>query len=168
MRGIQIAITIDGMLNAPLTGTGPDATLAPADIQGTLTPLLDARNVIRRHEARSVFLDAGHGGSDPGAGNGTRMQEKEVTLERQFEKYVKEPDYESKLGLLHLVDHDIDRALELLAGDYPVAVFVDDFAQGSVGAVFSTLVDIERIELLLDALTPHSQFALLSRDSPKL
>ena len=29
-----------------------------------------------------------------------------------------------------------------------VAVFVDDFAQGSVGAVFSTLVDIERIELL--------------------
>jgi N-acetylmuramoyl-L-alanine amidase len=69
------------MLNAPLTGTGPDATLAPADIQGTLTPLLDARNVIRRHGARSVFLDAGHGGSDPGAGNGTRMQEKEVTLD---------------------------------------------------------------------------------------
>ena len=35
-----------------------------------------------------------------------------------------------------------------LTSPQSVAVFVDDFAQGSVGAVFSTLVDIERIELL--------------------
>lgn len=35
-----------------------------------------------------------------------------------------------------------------LTSPQSVAVFVDDFAQSSVGAVFSTLVDIERIELL--------------------
>jgi iron complex outermembrane receptor protein len=35
-----------------------------------------------------------------------------------------------------------------LTSPQSVAVFVDDFAQSSVGAVFATLVDIERVELL--------------------
>lgn len=51
---------------------------------------------------------------------------KSWSLETQFEKYVSEPDYRSHLGMLHWVDHDLDRALDLLCGDYPVAVFIDD------------------------------------------
>jgi hypothetical protein len=47
-------------------------------------------------------------------------------LDERFEAYVREPDYESRLGFLHLVDHDMDRALELLVGDYPIAIFIDD------------------------------------------
>jgi iron complex outermembrane receptor protein len=35
-----------------------------------------------------------------------------------------------------------------LTSPQSVTVFVDEFAQGSVGAVFSTMVDVERIELL--------------------
>jgi hypothetical protein len=48
------------------------------------------------------------------------------TLDRPFEKYVTEPSYQTELGLLHLVDHDLDRALRLLVGSRPVAVFIDD------------------------------------------
>jgi hypothetical protein len=48
------------------------------------------------------------------------------TVDRPFEKYVSEPAYQTELGLLHLVDHDLDRALRLLVRDRPVAVFIDD------------------------------------------
>jgi hypothetical protein len=49
------------------------------------------------------------------------------TLDRPFEKYVTEPNYDSQLGLLHLVDHDLDRALRLLVGNSGrIAVFIDD------------------------------------------
>jgi hypothetical protein len=48
------------------------------------------------------------------------------TIDRQFDKYVIEPNYLSELGLLHLVDHDLERALHLLAGDEAIAVFIDD------------------------------------------
>jgi len=48
------------------------------------------------------------------------------TVDRPFEKYVSEPAYQTELGLLHLVDHDLDRALRLLVRDSPIAVFIDD------------------------------------------
>jgi KAP family P-loop domain len=48
------------------------------------------------------------------------------TLDRPFEKYISEPSYQSEFGLLHLVDHDLDRALRLLVADRPIAVFIDD------------------------------------------
>lgn len=51
---------------------------------------------------------------------------KEHTLDRNFEKYVTEPNYAGELGLLHLVDHDLDLALRLLVGKRKIAVFIDD------------------------------------------
>ncbi|MFT4613947.1 MAG: iron complex outermembrane receptor protein [Bacteroidia bacterium] len=39
-------------------------------------------------------------------------------------------------------------AFSALTSPQSVAVFVDDFAQSSVGTVFATMVDIERVELL--------------------
>ena len=47
-------------------------------------------------------------------------------LDDKFEKYISEPNYEDRLGFLHFVDTDLDRALKLLVGDYPIAVFIDD------------------------------------------
>jgi hypothetical protein len=55
----------------------------------------------------------------------TKFAEK-WTLRDKFKTYVQEPDYEGKLGYLHLVDSDIDKALQLLAGKHTIAVFVDD------------------------------------------
>ncbi|HWW60353.1 MAG TPA: P-loop NTPase fold protein, partial [Thermoanaerobaculia bacterium] len=47
-------------------------------------------------------------------------------IDTPFEKYVTEPNYKSELGLLHLIDEDLDRALGLLVGSRPIAVFIDD------------------------------------------
>lgn len=47
-------------------------------------------------------------------------------IDAPFEKYITEPGYEAQLGMLHLVDHDLDRALRLLVGIRPIAVFIDD------------------------------------------
>ena len=47
-------------------------------------------------------------------------------IDRPFERYVTEPNYQNDLGPLHLIDHDLDRALRLLVGDKPIAVFIDD------------------------------------------
>lgn len=48
------------------------------------------------------------------------------TIDGNFDKYVTEPNYRTELGLLHLIDHDLDRALGLLVGNRPIAVFIDD------------------------------------------
>lgn len=48
------------------------------------------------------------------------------SIQDKFEKYISEPDYESRMGYLWLVDQDIGRALDLLVGDHPVAIFIDD------------------------------------------
>jgi len=47
-------------------------------------------------------------------------------IDANFDKYVTEPNYRTELGLLHLIDHDLDRALGLLVGSSPIAVFIDD------------------------------------------
>lgn len=48
------------------------------------------------------------------------------TVDHKFEKYLSEPAYQTELGLLHLVDYDLDRALRLLVGSRRIAVFIDD------------------------------------------
>jgi hypothetical protein len=47
-------------------------------------------------------------------------------IDASFDKFVTEPNYRTELGLLHLIDHDLDRALGLLVGSSPIAVFIDD------------------------------------------
>ena len=52
---------------------------------------------------------------------------KDLALDDKLMTYVSEPDYESNLGLLHLVDQDIDRALQLMLGkDGKLVIFIDD------------------------------------------
>jgi len=63
-----------------------------------------------------------------------RILEKQQ-LDTTFQKYIVEPDYASELGLLHLVDHDLDLALRLLVGDRKIAVFIDDLDRCDPGTV---------------------------------
>jgi len=56
----------------------------------------------------------------------TAYQLQKRVLDRPFEKYITEPGYEAQLGMLHLVDHDLDRALRLLVGNRRIAIFIDD------------------------------------------
>jgi hypothetical protein len=55
-----------------------------------------------------------------------RYLQTQKSIGRPFEQYVTEPNYQTELGLLHLLDHDLDRALWLLVGNRPIAVFIDD------------------------------------------
>ncbi len=55
-----------------------------------------------------------------------RYFQTQKSIGRPFEQYVTEPNYRSELGLLHLLDHDLDRALGLLVGNKPIAIFIDD------------------------------------------
>jgi hypothetical protein len=55
-----------------------------------------------------------------------RYLQTKKSIGRPFEQYVTEPNYRTELGLLHLLDHDLDRALWLLVGNKPIAVFIDD------------------------------------------
>ena len=68
----------------------------------------------------------GLGGSALAAGLHVWSTIEKRTVDRPFEKYVSEPAYQTELGLLYLVDHDLDRALRLLVHDRPIAVFIDD------------------------------------------
>jgi hypothetical protein len=54
------------------------------------------------------------------------FREHRATLSEKYESLVSEPNYDSKLGFLHLVDHDISEALKILVGEKPIAIFIDD------------------------------------------
>jgi hypothetical protein len=66
------------------------------------------------------------------------------SLHGKFEKYVSEPDYADRLGFLYLVDNDIQSALELLTGDKPVAVFIDDLDRCSPDVVCEVILAINQ------------------------
>lgn len=58
-----------------------------------------------------------------------REKDASKVIDRPFERYVTEPNYQSELGLLHLIDHDLDGALSLLIGNdekRSISVFIDD------------------------------------------
>jgi lysozyme family protein len=65
-------------------------------------------------------------------------------LHGKFEKYVSEPNYSDRLGFLYLVDNDIKSALELLTGDKPVAVFIDDLDRCSPDVVCEVILAINQ------------------------
>lgn len=54
-------------------------------------------------------------------------ENKNWALDDKLAHYISEPQYDHNLGLLHLVDEDLDRALELLLGERgKLVVFIDD------------------------------------------
>jgi hypothetical protein len=69
---------------------------------------------------------------------------KASTIGARFEKYISEPDYQSELGLLHLVDQDLDVALRLLVGSRPIAVFIDDLDRCDPATVNQVILAINQ------------------------
>jgi hypothetical protein len=77
--------------------------------------------------ARDLFVGlAAWAGLGAAAFGVFRYFQTQKSIGRPFEQYVTEPNYQTELGLLHLLDHDLDRALWLLVGNRPIAVFIDD------------------------------------------
>ena len=65
-------------------------------------------------------------------------------LQGKFEAYVSEPNYNDKLGFLHLVDHDIDKALDLLVGKEKIVVFIDDLDRCSPDVISEVILAINQ------------------------
>lgn len=70
---------------------------------------------------------------------------KDWALDDKLMQYIREPDYEGNLGLLHLVEHDLDRALELLLGENGrLCVFIDDLDRCTPDTVNNILLAINQ------------------------
>lgn len=86
------------------------------------------------------------------------------TLEGKFETYVQEPDYQDHMGYLHLVDTDIDRALQLLVGRRPIAVFIDDLDRCTPSVVTDVILAINQFISVRD----RNVFFFLGMDGQKV
>lgn len=70
---------------------------------------------------------------------------KDWALDDKLMQYIREPDYEGNLGLLHLVEHDLDRALVLLLGENGrLCVFIDDLDRCTPDTVNNILLAINQ------------------------
>lgn len=82
----------------------------------------------------------------------------EKRLEGSYLRYVRQPDYEGKLGYLHLTEEDMRRALSLLAPkDQPVVIFIDDLDRCSPTKVGEV---IEAVNLFLSGEYPNCAFVM--------
>jgi hypothetical protein len=80
------------------------------------------------------------------------------SLSGQTKNFVHQPDYEGKMGFLHLVEQDMRKALELLVGDKrSVVIFVDDLDRCSPKKVADV---IEAINLFISGNFPQCYFVL--------
>ena len=71
---------------------------------------------------------------------------------------IREPDYEKKVGFLHLVDSDIRKVLDLIATpDRPLVVFIDDLDRCSPGKVAAV---VEAINVFLSGDLPNTIFVI--------
>jgi hypothetical protein len=79
-------------------------------------------------------------------------------LEGAYLRYVRQPDYGSKLGYLHLVEEDMTRALALLTpDDQPAVIFIDDLDRCSPAKIAEV---IEAMNLFLAGDYPNCAFVI--------
>jgi hypothetical protein len=82
----------------------------------------------------------------------------ERPLEGAYLRYVRQPDYTSKLGYLHLVEEDMARALDLLTPDeQPAVIFIDDLDRCSPAKIGEV---IEAVNLFLAGDYPNCAFVI--------
>jgi N-acetylmuramoyl-L-alanine amidase len=96
-------------LNAPVTRWNSQWTIEVADAQGVVGPLWRPEGALAGRGARLVVLDPGHGGSDPGAQDGHRTDEKRLTLDvaRRVRSQLR------RAGVMVLLTRDRDLTLPL-------------------------------------------------------
>lgn len=69
-------------LNAPVARRWASWTIRDIDVDKTIAPLINPSQALKSESWRLVFIDAGHGGQDPGASDLRRdLEEKRITLE---------------------------------------------------------------------------------------
>ena len=79
-------------------------------------------------------------------------------LEGSYLRYVRQPEYASKLGYLHLVQEDMTRALDLLTpDDQPVVIFIDDLDRCSPAKIGEV---VEAVNLFLAGEYPNCAFVI--------
>jgi hypothetical protein len=79
-------------------------------------------------------------------------------LEGRYLRYVRQPDYEGKLGYLHHVEEDVRAALRLLAQvGRPTVIFIDDLDRCGAAKISEVL---EAINLFLSGDYPNCVFIL--------
>lgn len=79
-------------------------------------------------------------------------------LQGKFARYVKQPDYEGKMGFLSEVERDIRRVFELIVDPKkPVVVFIDDLDRCTPKHVAEV---VEAINLFLSGDIPHCYFVV--------
>jgi KAP family P-loop domain/Putative peptidoglycan binding domain len=97
-----------------------------------------------------------------GGGVGTWLQHLDSgmgrRLEGKFREYIRAPDYEGKLGFLHLVESDIGEILGLVATpERPLVVFIDDLDRCAPHRVAEV---VEGINLFLAGNYPNCIFVV--------
>jgi KAP family P-loop domain len=98
------------------------------------------------------------GGLVRGAWSRARRDVLERPLEGAYLRYVRQPDYASRMGYLHLVEEDMTRALDLLAPeDQPVVIFIDDLDRCSPAKIGEV---IEAVNLFLAGEYPNCAFVI--------
>ena len=79
-------------------------------------------------------------------------------LEGGFTKYVRQPDYEGKMGFFSAVEQDIRRVFDLLVDPkQPAVVFVDDLDRCSPGKVAEVM---EAVNVFLSGDFPNTYFVM--------
>src|SRR5262249_20093343 len=79
-------------------------------------------------------------------------------LEGKFAQYVRQPNYETKLGFFHEVEQDVRRVFDLLVDEnFPLVVFIDDLDRCSPGTVAQV---IEAMNLFLSGDFPNCFFVV--------
>jgi hypothetical protein len=82
----------------------------------------------------------------------------ERRLEGAYLRYVRQPDYTSRLGYLHLVEEDMSRALDLLTPpNEPAVIFIDDLDRCSPAKIGEV---IEAVNLFLAGDYPNCVFVM--------
>ena len=135
--------TINGSkvwLHAPATKVGGNWSISDADSQFVIDPLMRPSAYLGARGTRTVVLDAGHGGKDPGAVGKTGLQEKHMALDIALRTAA----HLRANGVRVVLTRDVDRFWELQdrpflaargAGDAFVSIHLNASATRSVQGV---------------------------------
>lgn len=143
--------TINGCLvwlHAPIVKAGGRWSISDADAQFAVDPLVRPAAYLGARGARTIVLDAGHGGKDPGTMSGGGIREKDLTLDIAL----RTKKHLEAAGQRIVMTRDTDRFWELAdrpylaargGGDVFVSIHLNSAASRSVKGVETFVTAVE-------------------------